>query len=244
MRNLDRHQPLGLTQAHTEPMNISLPFADRESAARALAEALQSYRGQRPLILAMPRGGVPMGQVVAAALQGELDIVQVRKLGATFNPEYAIGAVAENGWRYLSPVASELGMTAAEIEQLTRVELQRMQARRRAWTGEHAPASPTGRVVIVVDDGVATGASMIAALHALRDQQPKRLIVAVPVAAPDSLEKLRSLADDTVCLAAPAGFRAVGQYYRDFSQVEDDEVAQILAPLKLQTGPSQPAAPH
>jgi putative phosphoribosyl transferase len=209
-------------------MDAFLPFPNRKAAAHALAQALRTFRGHHPLVLALPRGGVPIAQVVAAELGGELDIVQARKLGAPFNPEFAIGAVAEDGWRYLNGAAEVLGISASDVEAATERELRRMRERRALWMRGRTAHSPHGRLVIVVDDGVATGASMIAALHALRAQQPARLVCAVPVAARDSLIELRALADDLICLAAPTDFRAVGQYYQDFSQVDDAEVAAIL----------------
>lgn len=209
-------------------MNVHLPFRDREHAAALLAKALAHFRGRHPLVLAVPRGALPMGRVIAQALEGDLDIVQVRKLGAPFNPEYAIGAVDENGWRYLSPAAEMLNLGSQEIEAMTRREIERMRARRLEWMGKRTAIDPAGRVVIVVDDGLATGASMIAALHAVRARHPAHLVCAVPVAAPDSLERVREHADEMVCLAAPAEFAAVGQFYLDFRQVEDEEVAAIL----------------
>lgn len=209
-------------------MTALLPFRDREHAAELLARALRHHRTSHPLVLAVPRGAVPMGRIIAEALDGELDIVQVRKLGAPFNPEFAIGAVDESGWRYLSPELADLGIELTEIDQLTRREVERMRRRRSQWLAGRAPIDATGRTVIVVDDGLATGASMIAALHAVRARRPAHLVCAVAVAAPDSLRKVRAHADETVCLAAPTGFQAVGQYYLDFRQVEDDEVAAIL----------------
>jgi predicted phosphoribosyltransferase len=207
---------------------MHLPFRDREHAAAELAQALQRYRGRHPLVLAIPRGAVPMAAVIARALDGELDIVQVRKLGAPFNPELAMGAVDENGWRYLSPEFALFDIDAATVDRLAAREIERMHQRRRLWMGERAPIDAAGRTVIVVDDGLATGASMIAALHAVSARHPAHLVCAVAVAAPDSLERVRRHADDVVCLAAPAGFAAVGQYYLDFGQVEDEEVARIL----------------
>lgn len=210
-------------------MTVPLPFRDREHAAQLLAEALRHHRGSHPLVLAVPRGAVPMGQVIAAALDGELDIVQVRKLGAPFNPELAMGAVDERGWRYLSPELEMFGVDAGQIDRLAAREIARMRARRRAWMGTRLPVDASGRTVIVVDDGLATGASMIAALHAVRARHPAHLVCAVAVAAPESLARVRPHADEIVCLAAPAGFAAVGQYYLDFGQVEDEDVARILA---------------
>lgn len=209
-------------------MNPPLPFRDREHAAALLAQALAHHRGQHPLVLAVPRGAVPMGRVIADALDGELDIVQVRKLGAPFNPEFAIGAVDESGWRYLSPDLRALGIDAADIDTMTQREIERMRQRRAQWSAGRTPTDPAGRTVIVVDDGLATGASMIAALHAVRARRPANLVCAVAVASPDSLQRVRPHADEMVCLAAPLSFQAVGQFYLDFHHVEDDEVAALL----------------
>jgi putative phosphoribosyl transferase len=207
-------------------MSVQLPFADRLQAAALLAQALAHWRGRNPLVLAVPRGAVPMARVIADALGGELDIVQVRKIGAPLNPEYALGAVDESGWRWLSTAAQSCD--PATIDAIATREIQRMRERRAQWAGDRAPIDPAGRVVIVVDDGLATGASMIAALHAVRARQPAHLVCAVAVAAPESLERVRPHADELVCLAAPPDFEAVGQFYRDFRQVEDAEVAVLL----------------
>ena len=209
-------------------MSAQLPFEDRLQAAALLAQALDHWHGRHPLVLAVPRGAVPMGRVIADALDGELDIVQVRKIGAPFNPEYALGAVDESGWRYLSAAAQSYGIDPATIDAIATREIQRMRERRAQWAGDRPPIDPAGRVVIVVDDGLATGASMIAALHAVRARRPAHLICAVAVAAPESLERVRPHADEMVCLAAPPGFEAVGQFYRDFRQVEDEDVAALL----------------
>jgi predicted phosphoribosyltransferase len=205
-------------------------FANRLDAARRLADALAAYRGRNPLVLAVPRGAVPMGRVIAQALGGELDVVLVRKLRSPFNPELAIGAVDESGWTYLNPDAGRAGADARHLESEKRVQLETLRRRRQRYTPSRAPAAPAGRVVIVIDDGLATGASMIAALHAVRARNPARLVCAVPVAAPGSLERVRPYADEVVCLEAPAAFHAVGQFYREFAQVEDEAVVAALAP--------------
>jgi len=207
---------------------MTLHFQSRLDAARQLARALRAYRGRNPLVLAIPRGAVGMGRVIADDLDGELDVVLVRKLRAPFNPEFAVGAIDESGWTYIAGHAGAAGADADYLEQEKQAQLETLRRRRAQYTPARAPLDPKGRIVIVVDDGLATGASMIAALHAVRARQPQRLVCAVPVAAPESLERVRPLADEVVCLSAPAGFDSVGRYYRDFAQVGDDEVISIL----------------
>ncbi|MGB8857394.1 MAG: phosphoribosyltransferase family protein [Burkholderiales bacterium] len=203
-------------------------FSNRNQAAALLAQRLQEYGGG-PLVLAIPRGAVPMGKIIADALGGELDVVLTRKLRAPGNPEYAIGAIDETGWAYISEFASSAGATPEYIEEEKKTQLDTIRRRRKQYTPIHKAADPEGRTVIVVDDGLATGATMIAALHALRARAPKILICAVPVAHPETLKKVALYADKVICLHSPPDFYAVGQFYRDFPQVEDDEVIGILA---------------
>jgi predicted phosphoribosyltransferase len=209
-------------------------FADRIDAARQLATALEAYRGRNPLVLAIPRGAVGMAAVIAEALGGELDVVLVRKLRAPGNPELAVGAVDESGWTYVASHAASVGADTAHIEREKRTQLETLRARRARYTPARPPIDPAGRIAIVVDDGLATGASMIAALHAVRAKSPQELVCAVPVAAPESLERVRPYADELVCLAAPPEFYAVGQFYREFPQVEDDEVVRMLGEARHQ----------
>ncbi len=204
-------------------------FEDRIDAARRLVQALAKYRGQNPLVLAIPRGAVPMGRLVAAELGGELDVVLVRKLGAPGNPEFAVGAVDESGWTYVAEWAEEVGASRTYLAEETAAQLATMRSRRALYTPARSPIDPAGRVVIVIDDGLATGATMIAALHSVRARHPARLVCAVPVASPESLEKVRPHADEVVCLDAPPFFHAVGQFYATFGQVEDREVVAALA---------------
>lgn len=213
----------------------TLPFPDRAAAARELAAQLSAYRGQHPLVLAIPRGAVPMGKILAEELDGELDVVLVRKLGAPGNPEFAIGSVDETGHVYIADHAHQLGISARYIEQEKTAQLETMRRRRAQYTPVRAPIDPRDRITIVVDDGVATGSTMIAALRAVRARQPKRLIAAMAVTPPDTLERLRREADDVVCLAAPTHFYAVGQFFADFPQVSDTEVIACLTPPDRQS---------
>ena len=203
-------------------------FRDREDAARRLADELAAYQGKNPLVLAIPRGAVPMAKIVASRLGGEFDVVLVRKLRAPGQPEFAIGSVDESGWTYLAPHAAAAGADEQYIEDEKRRQLETIRTRRAQYTPLRPPIDPGGRIVIVLDDGLATGATMIAALHGLRERHPAKLVCAVPVAPPETVAKLRGYADEVICLQEPWGFQAVGQFYEDFDQVTDDEVIALL----------------
>ena len=213
-------------------------FDSRLDAGRKLAEALSRYKGRHPLILAVPRGAVGMGAIVAEALGGELDAILVRKLGAPHNAELAVGAVDESGWSYVADYAGEIGAGPAYLAKEKAKQMELLRKRRAQYTPARAAADPAGRVAIVVDDGLATGASMIAALHAVRAKKPAVLVCAVPVAAAESLERVRPYADEVVCLATPTDFSAVSQFYRHFGQVEDEEVVALLERHGARKAPS------
>lgn len=203
-------------------------FYDRDEAALMLAERLNNYKGKNPLILAIPRGSVPMAKIIADKLGGEYDVVLVRKLRAPIYAELAIGSVDESGWTYIADFAASTGADSEYIEAERQAQLDTIHKRRAQYTPVRSPISPAGRIVIVIDDGLATGATMISALHGLRNKKPDKLICAVPVAPPDTLKKIAEFADEVVCIESPDNFQAVGQFYINFPQVDDEEVIEIL----------------
>ncbi len=205
-------------------------FANRRAAGRRLARRLLPLRSERPLVVALPRGGVPVGYEIARALGAPLDVLAVRKLGAPFNPELGIGAVAEDGTKVIDTRSvNRLGVSAADLERIVARETEELSRRVSVYRADRPARCVESRTVIVVDDGVATGVTDVAALRALRRCRPRRLIAAVPICAPEALARLEHEADEVVCELAPAGFRGVGQGYDDFSQVSDREVLALLA---------------
>lgn len=212
------------------------PFRDRRDAGRQLAAALlrqePGLRATRPLVLALPRGGVPVGFEVAEALDAELDLVMVRKIGAPGQEELGIGAVVDGArpQRVVNEAAArQLGADEAYVERETQRQLAELERRRRVYRGSRPPAEPGGRTVIVVDDGIATGGTVLAVLRALRRSGPARLLLAVPVAPAASLAVLRQECDGIVCVTVPEPFHAVGDHYLDFRQTSDEEVVALLA---------------
>ena len=206
-------------------------FSDRAEAGRVLAERLGHY-ADRPgvIVLALPRGGVPVAYEVAKALHAPLDVFVVRKLGIPGHEELALGAVATGGVRVLNDqVVKGLSIPGYVIDAVANWELQELERRERLYRGDRPPPDVRGKTVILVDDGLATGSTMLAAVRALRQQGPARIVVAVPVASPDTCELLRTYVDEVVCAATPEPFYAVGLWYRDFSQTTDEEVRELLA---------------
>ena len=205
-------------------------FRNRFEAGRSLAAALQHYAG-RPnlLVLALPRGGVPVGYEVARALHAPLDLMLVRKLGVPGHEELAMGAIASGGIRVISDdVVSALGIPDRAIAAIAAHEEHELERRAHAYRGQRPPPDVRGKTVILVDDGLATGSTMRAAVAALQAQKPERLVVAVPVAAPETCEALSKEVDEVVCALAPEPFFAVGNWYEDFSQTSDEEVRTLL----------------
>lgn len=206
----------------------AMPFRDRIEAAHKLADRLVEYRGRNPLVLAIPRGAVPMAAVIAEALNGELDVVLVRKLGAPGNPEFAIGSVDESGRVTLNEVVQRYNISSAYIAEEVATQKEIMLRRRTAYTPIRPPIDPAGRTVIIVDDGIATGSTMISALESVRAKGPEKLIAATAVLPADTVRRLRNHADELVYLEAPMDFGAVGQFFRHFDQVADEEVIETL----------------
>lgn len=208
-----------------------MTFADRTEAGRRLAERLLHFKDRAPIVLALPRGGVPVGYEIARALAAPLDVVLVRKLGAPDQPELAIGAIAlgkEPETVTAPDLIAALGISPQEFAAIEARELKELMRRRKVFRGDRPPPDVAGRTAILVDDGIATGATMRAALRATRSGQPARLVLAVPVAPPETLEAMAADADEIVCLNRPRRFLAVGRFYRHFPQLDDREVLDLL----------------
>ncbi len=198
-----------------------------------LAQALEHHRGEHPLVLGVPRGGVEVAAVIAEHLDGELDVAIARKIGAPFNPELALGAVAADGEPLFEPeLLRRLGVDEEYVREEAERQTEEVHRREQAYRGEPAEPAVEGRVVIVVDDGIATGSTMLALLRYLRRRGPRQLVCAVPVGPPDTIPRLAAEADEVVCPNQPAFFMAVGQWYMDFHQVSDEEVMALLAAAK------------
>ena len=206
-------------------------FRDRSDAGRQLATRLEAYRGRRDVsVLGLPRGGIPVAYEVARAIGAPLDVFLVRKLGVPGHEELAMGAIATGGVRVLNrDVVRELAIPADVIDRVAEMESRELERRQRQYRGERPEPDVAGRTVILVDDGLATGSTMRAAVAALRAQRPARIVVAVPVAAPSTCEEFLREVDEFVCYASPEPFMAVGRFYDDFSQTTDEEVRDLLA---------------
>jgi predicted phosphoribosyltransferase len=206
-----------------------MPYRDRHDAGRRLAALLERFRGERPVVVGIPRGGVPVAAPIARALGASLDVVVVRKIGAPRNPEFAIGALAEGGVYVLSEeLVRALGLAEGELGMLiARVE-EELSERLRRYRGTRAPVALEGRTAILVDDGLATGRSALAAVRSLRARGARRVVLAVPVAAPDSAAALREHADEVVCGEEPVNLWAVGYWYEDFRPTSDEEILTLL----------------
>jgi predicted phosphoribosyltransferase len=206
-----------------------MQFRDRTHAGQALAGRLEHYRGEpRLIVLALPRGGVPVAFEVARALNAPLDVFIVRKLGVPGHEEYAMGAIASGGVRVLNPQAAGLGIPQHALESVAAREQSELERRERLYRGDRPPPVLEDHVVILVDDGLATGSTMRAAVTAVQQLKPRRVVVAVPVAAPETCDEFRREVDEVVCALTPAYFRAVGIWYEDFEQTTDEEVHALL----------------
>lgn len=221
-----------------------MPFINRKEAGQKLAKALVGYKNQNPVVLALPRGGVPVAAEVATALDAPLDLILVRKIGVPYQPELAMGAVVDGESPVIvrnEDVIRLAGVSQQDFDATRDEQLAEIERRRKLYLGERAHPQIAGRVAIVVDDGIATGATTRAALHAMRMRKPRKLVLAVPVAPTDTLKTLRDEADEIICLEDYEQFGAIGFFYSDFRQVSDSEVTKILAehPIKSETASHQ-----
>ena len=213
------------------PEMVRTPFANRAEAGRQLGIALAALHLDNPVVLALPRGGVPVGLEIARALDAPLDLLLVRKIGVPWQPELAVAAVMDGGEPVVvvePHVRAETGVTLEYIDRRAKEELAEIERRRRTYLADRPPVSIAGRTAIVVDDGIATGTTVRAALRGLRRRGPARLLLAVPVAPPDTVDELRKEVDEVICLSQPSYFGAIGYFYRDFHQLSDDEVIALM----------------
>jgi putative phosphoribosyl transferase len=224
---------------------MAMLFRDRHDAGRILAAALLAYADQPAvLVLALPRGGVPVAFEVAWALHAPLDVFLVRKLGVPGREELAMGAIATGGVRILNMgVVQGMGIPPPVIDAVTATQQRELERRERAYRGDRAVPDLRGRTILLVDDGMATGSSMRVAVVALRQRQPARIVVAVPVAAPSTCDELRAEADEVICLITPDPFVAVGLWYQDFSETSDAEVRDLLDRAGRAAAPAPPGGP-
>lgn len=208
---------------------FSTPFKDRSEAGKRLARLLEGYREESPIVYALPRGGVPVGYEISCALEAPLEVLVSRKLGAPGQPELGIGAVTSDGVRYLNrPLVEKLGVSDDYVERITAEESGEASRRTRVLRGDHPELEARGRTAIVVDDGLATGATARAAIRTLRGRGARRIVLAVPVCAAQTEGEIRSEVDEMVCLQSTERLEAIGFWYRDFSQVTDEEALKLL----------------
>jgi predicted phosphoribosyltransferase len=208
-----------------------MPFKNRSEAGQKLARALSNYKDQHPVILALPRGGVPVAAEVAAVLDAPLDLILVRKIGVPFQPELAMGAVVDGGAPIIvrnEDVVQSAGIDETQFKAVCDGELAEIERRRQRYLGGRERVDVVGRTAVVIDDGIATGATMRAALRATRMRNPTKLVLAVPVAPSESIVEMREEADEVICLEDHEFFGAIGYYYGDFRQISDEEVIEIL----------------
>ena len=204
-------------------------FADRQEAGERLADKLLHFKGKNPLVLAVPRGGLTVAEPVLEKTGGDLDLIITRKIGAPYQPELAIGAVTGDGFVMLNAdILSRVSADKKYIEKAVAKEVEEIKRRLKAYRGERPAPALDNRIVILIDDGVATGYTLLAALRSLQEKKPGRLVLAVPVGPPDTFKKLQQEVDELVYIEAPANFAAVGQFYRLFDQVSDAEVSAVL----------------
>jgi predicted phosphoribosyltransferase len=213
----------------TGEKNPDQNFRDRLHAADFLLKRLNHFQGKNPLVLGIPRGSVPMAGYLAEKLGGDLDVVLVHKVGAPENPEFAVGSVSEFGDLYRSEAVSLFNLPSGYLEKTAHAEMVRLKNRRATYSPIRAPLSPKNRTVLIVDDGIATGSTMLAAIRAIRAQKPERIVIVSPVASKSALELIQQEADEVLVLEAPEEFFSVSQFYEVFPQVKDEEVIDVLS---------------